>query len=124
MDFDTLRKIGRNHIHRPFFQQRHEPEQNNDYRVVVLGAAAIGKSSLILRFINNTFRDHHIPTVEDIYCQVNHFFFLNKGANNELIGRIDEFIISGVKEVLSITFFIEVFCLNIIYANQAINPPW
>lgn len=27
------------------------PEQSNDYRVVVFGAAGVGKSSLVLRFV-------------------------------------------------------------------------
>ncbi|NXF89361.1 DIRA2 protein, partial [Eubucco bourcierii] len=46
------------------------PEQSNDYRVVVFGAAGVGKSSLVLRFVKGTFRDTYIPTVEDTYRQV------------------------------------------------------
>ncbi|XP_039185026.1 GTP-binding protein Di-Ras3 [Crotalus tigris] len=46
------------------------PEQSNDYRVVVFGAGGVGKSSLVLRFIQGTFRETYIPTVEDTYCQV------------------------------------------------------
>ncbi|XP_007433644.1 GTP-binding protein Di-Ras3 [Python bivittatus] len=46
------------------------PEQSNDYRVVVFGAAGVGKSSLVLRFIRGTFRETYIPTVEDTYRQV------------------------------------------------------
>ncbi|ETE71368.1 GTP-binding protein Di-Ras2, partial [Ophiophagus hannah] len=46
------------------------PEQSNDYRVVVFGAAGVGKSSLVLRFIQGTFRETYIPTVEDTYRQV------------------------------------------------------
>ncbi|XP_063156215.1 GTP-binding protein Di-Ras3 [Candoia aspera] len=46
------------------------PEQSNDYRVVVFGAAGVGKSSLVLRFIRGTFRETYIPTIEDTYRQV------------------------------------------------------
>ncbi|XP_022256783.1 GTP-binding protein Di-Ras2-like [Limulus polyphemus] len=46
------------------------PEQSNDYRVVVFGAGGVGKSSLVLRFIQGTFRESYIPTIEDTYRQV------------------------------------------------------
>lgn len=46
------------------------PEQSNDYRVVVFGAAGVGKSSLVLRFVRNTFHENYIPTIEDTYRQV------------------------------------------------------
>uniref|UniRef100_A0A8D0G344 DIRA2 protein n=1 Tax=Sphenodon punctatus TaxID=8508 RepID=A0A8D0G344_SPHPU len=46
------------------------PEQSNDYRVVVFGAAGVGKSSLVLRCVRGTFRETYIPTVEDTYRQV------------------------------------------------------
>ncbi|NXN91902.1 DIRA2 protein, partial [Rhinopomastus cyanomelas] len=46
------------------------PEQSDDYRVVVFGAAGVGKSSLVLRFFRGTFRETYIPTIEDTYRQV------------------------------------------------------
>ena len=46
------------------------PEQSNDYRVVVFGAAGVGKSSLVLRFVKDTFKDSYVPTIEDTYRQV------------------------------------------------------
>ncbi|NXA50497.1 DIRA2 protein, partial [Nothocercus julius] len=46
------------------------PEPSSDYRVVVFGAAGVGKSSLALRFVRGTFREACVPTVEDTYRQV------------------------------------------------------
>lgn len=46
--------------------------ENSEYRVVVFGAGRVGKSSLVLRFLKDTFRESYVPTVEDFYCQVSH----------------------------------------------------
>lgn len=77
MDFQSLNFTIKNHIVHRRFKESQEPEQKNNYRVVVVGAAAIGKSSLIHRFIDNTFHERHIPTVEDVYCQVRKYILLN-----------------------------------------------
>ena len=55
------------------------PEQSNDYRVVVFGAGGVGKTSLVLRFIKDEFRDSYVPTIEDTYRKVNFLkVFFNK----------------------------------------------
>ena len=51
------------------------PEQSNDYRVVVFGAGGVGKTSLVLRFIKDEFRDSYVPTIEDTYRKVSLFLF-------------------------------------------------
>ncbi|XP_074933508.1 GTP-binding protein Di-Ras2-like [Phalacrocorax aristotelis] len=45
-------------------------EQSNDYSVVVFGAGGVHKCSLVFIFVKSTFREHYIPTIEDIYRQV------------------------------------------------------
>ena len=45
-------------------------DQNNDYRMVVFGAGGVGKSSLVGRFVCDSFRDSYVPTVEDTYRKV------------------------------------------------------
>lgn len=52
------------------------PEQSNDYRVVVFGVGGVGKTSLVLRFINGSFKDTYIPTIEDTYRKVIFLFFI------------------------------------------------
>ena len=49
---------------------RSQSEPNNDYRVVVFGAAGVGKSSLVLRFVKGIFKESYVPTIEDTYRQV------------------------------------------------------
>jgi GTPase KRas protein len=37
------------------------------YKVVVFGSGAVGKSSITLRFVTNTFSFEYLPTIEDCY---------------------------------------------------------
>ena len=60
------------------------PEQSNDYRVVVFGAGGVGKTSLVLRFIKDEFRDSYVPTIEDTYRKVSLFLSLSKESNHLL----------------------------------------
>lgn len=42
----------------------------NDYRVVVFGAAGVGKSSIVQQFVHGSYRESYTPTVEDTYRKV------------------------------------------------------
>lgn len=46
------------------------PQESNDYRIIVFGGAAVGKSSLVQRFVSGSFKEAHVPTVEDTYRKV------------------------------------------------------
>lgn len=41
-----------------------------DFRVVVVGSAGVGKSTLVQRWVRGTFRDTYLPTIEDTYRQL------------------------------------------------------
>lgn len=38
-----------------------------DYKVVVLGVASVGKSSITLMYVNNTFSAEYNPTLQDTF---------------------------------------------------------
>ena len=42
----------------------------NSYRMVVLGASRVGKSSIVSRFLNGRFDDQYTPTIEDFHRKV------------------------------------------------------
>lgn len=39
------------------------------YKIAILGASGVGKSSIALDFLYGRPRDAHIPTIEDIYTK-------------------------------------------------------
>ena len=41
------------------------------FRLVILGNAEVGKTSIINQFINNSFRDSYFPTKELTYSSIN-----------------------------------------------------
>lgn len=42
----------------------------NCFRLVLLGSARVGKTSVVSRFLNNTFDDGYTPTIEDFHRKV------------------------------------------------------
>lgn len=49
---------------------RKQADPNTEYRIIIFGAAGVGKSSLALRFVRGTFRETYTPTIEDTYKHV------------------------------------------------------
>uniref|UniRef100_A0A0B6ZYY1 Uncharacterized protein n=1 Tax=Arion vulgaris TaxID=1028688 RepID=A0A0B6ZYY1_9EUPU len=43
------------------------PRISTDYRIVMLGGGAVGKSSITIRFTSNSFVENYDPTIEDSY---------------------------------------------------------
>lgn len=43
------------------------PSSQISYKVVVLGVASVGKSSLTLMYVNNTFSNEYNPTLQDTF---------------------------------------------------------
>ncbi|XP_053377820.1 circularly permutated Ras protein 1-like isoform X2 [Mercenaria mercenaria] len=46
---------------------RHTPRTSVEYKVVILGSGGVGKSSVTVRYVSNTFVDSYDPTIEDSY---------------------------------------------------------
>ncbi|KAK2946322.1 putative GTP-binding protein Di-Ras2 [Blattamonas nauphoetae] len=44
-----------------------------DYKIAVLGTGAVGKSSIVVRYIRDTFTESYDPTVEDSYQKPDEF---------------------------------------------------
>ncbi|XP_050718066.1 ras-related protein RabZ-like [Eriocheir sinensis] len=44
-----------------------KPPAKNCFRLVVLGASRVGKTSIVSRFLNNKFEDSYTPTIEDFH---------------------------------------------------------
>lgn len=49
---------------------RKQADPNTEYRIIIFGAAGVGKSSLALRFVRGTFKESYMPTIEDTYKHV------------------------------------------------------
>ena len=42
-------------------------DKDDRYKIIVVGAGAVGKSSLTIRYVIGDFMDHYDPTIEDYY---------------------------------------------------------
>jgi Ras-related protein Rab-5C len=44
-----------------------QPKPSSSVKLVLLGEAAVGKSSLVMRFVNNDFQENKEPTIGGTY---------------------------------------------------------
>lgn len=45
----------------------HNSDRAHPYKLVVFGSGGVGKSSIVLRFVTDTFSHEYLPTIEDCY---------------------------------------------------------
>ena len=54
----------------PILTAGEEAPSKNCFRLVVLGSAKVGKTSIVNRFLNNKFEENYTPTIEDFHRKV------------------------------------------------------
>uniref|UniRef100_A0A914UIJ1 GTP-binding protein Rhes n=1 Tax=Plectus sambesii TaxID=2011161 RepID=A0A914UIJ1_9BILA len=63
----TRRKISEDHDAREGRSCPSSPLVKKSFRLVVLGSTQTGKSSLVARFLDDTFSDRYVPTIENFH---------------------------------------------------------
>jgi GTPase KRas protein len=79
----------------------------NPYKVVVFGSGGVGKSSVTLRFVTDTFSSEYLPTIEDCYrknCMVDNkaafLDILDTAGQEEYSALRDQWVREGKAFVL------------------------
>ena len=54
----------------PLLEEAEIAPARNCYRLVILGSAKVGKTSIVSRFLNNKYDDKYTPTIEDFHRKV------------------------------------------------------
>ena len=84
----------------------------NHYKIVVLGTGAVGKSCLTIRFIMNLFTEDYIPTLQDTFRT--NFILDGKLVS---LGNIIIKILCNKKIFLYLNLY-KLKCLNLINFNK------
>lgn len=79
----------------------------NLLKCVVFGSGSVGKSSIVLRFVTDTFTDEYLPTIEDCYRktiqingQTSHLDILDTAGQEEFSSSRDEWVRDGKAFIL------------------------
>mmetsp|Transcript_7693 Transcript_7693/g.9564 ORF Transcript_7693/g.9564 Transcript_7693/m.9564 type:complete len:191 (-) Transcript_7693:60-632(-) len=77
-------------------------DKQEKYKLVVLGAGAVGKSSITVRYISDNFRNEYDPTIEDYYRKLVEIDgepalmdILDTAGQEEFLSMQDEFFRQG-----------------------------
>lgn len=101
-----------------FFLEKMAANQNNEYKMVVLGSGAVGKSALTIRLVTQNFLEEYDPTIEDNYNKqvvvdgrTAHLDILDTAGQDEYSQMQDQWMREGKGNFFSFLCFFVVFLI-------------
>jgi len=87
------------------------------YRLVVLGAGRVGKSSIVSRFLHDKYVESYKPTVEDLHCRTLHadgsVIQVNCSGSVVLYDKARAYIYTTYYIFRRVRTYSDVFCVRI-----------